>query len=194
MRYDIINALIKKHDYKSYLEIGVQTGRNFEKIDCYSKIGVDPEPILGIIGMTSDEYFSQNHLKFDLIFIDGLHHAEQVYKDIINSLNCLDEGGTIVCFDDTATTEIMQKVPREVREWTGNGWKALSYMYWNYDLNINVVDTDYGVGIIEKFEEGEYYIQSNFEMVKDVTWDDYANYTKWIGVITPKEFTKRLNG
>ena len=40
----LLNVLIKKHNLKSYLEIGVQNpANNFDKIECDSKVGVDPE-------------------------------------------------------------------------------------------------------------------------------------------------------
>ena len=38
---------------------------------------------------------------FDLIFIDGLHHYEQVKKDINNSLKFLKKGGVCI-IDDTS--------------------------------------------------------------------------------------------
>ena len=41
--------------------------------------------------MTSDEYFKKFKDKFDLIFIDGLHHYNQVEKDIYNSLEILND-------------------------------------------------------------------------------------------------------
>ncbi len=145
-RYDIINALIKRHGYKKYLEIGVQNPIHcFDKIKCQQKNGVDPNPHYGtnpkikewyshaIFELTSDEFFGKMDAnpdgipleKFDIIFIDGLHEAEQVKRDIANSLRWLAPGGKIVMHDCNPTTEIMQKVPREVKEWTGDVWKAL---------------------------------------------------------------------
>ena len=64
--------------------------------------------------MTSDEFFEQNKEKFDIVFIDGLHHSEQVYKDILNSLNILNEDGTIICHDMNPTEEFRQIVPRKL--------------------------------------------------------------------------------
>ena len=49
--------------------------------------------------MTSDEYFSKFKDKFDIIFIDGLHHYEQVKKDIFNSLEILNSNGIILMHD-----------------------------------------------------------------------------------------------
>ena len=36
--------------------------------------------------MTSDEFFKQNEDTYDVIFIDGLHTSDAVYRDINNSL------------------------------------------------------------------------------------------------------------
>jgi hypothetical protein len=48
---------------------------------------------------TSDNFFSNNKDYFNLIYIDGYHHYEQVKKDFINSFNFLDNGGYIICDD-----------------------------------------------------------------------------------------------
>ncbi len=88
-RTDIINHLIKKIEAKSYLEIGVREPEgNFNHIQCDKKVAVDPVPLgQGIIALTSDAFFKQNESMFDVIFIDGLHVADQVERDIINSPN-----------------------------------------------------------------------------------------------------------
>tara|TARA_B100001057_G_scaffold237399_1_gene237775 strand:+ start:1093 stop:1809 length:717 start_codon:yes stop_codon:yes gene_type:complete len=48
---------------------------------------------------TSDIFFKNNKENFDLIYIDGSHEARQVYKDLLNSWNCLNENGMIICDD-----------------------------------------------------------------------------------------------
>ena len=109
-RTEIINALIEKHDYKSFLEIGVNNGINMKGVECKDKIGVDPAPTpegeaYTTHKMTSDDYFLTNVRKFDIIFVDGLHHADQVYKDIKNGLDHLNKGGAIVCHDMSPRAE-----------------------------------------------------------------------------------------
>ena len=50
--------------------------------------------------LTSDECFAKNlSQKFDLIFIDGSHHCDSVFKDANNSFKALNKGGFII-FDD----------------------------------------------------------------------------------------------
>jgi len=49
---------------------------------------------------TSDDFFKKNlNEKFDLIYIDGDHHADNVLRDARNSFKLLNRGGFIV-FDD----------------------------------------------------------------------------------------------
>jgi SAM-dependent methyltransferase len=50
--------------------------------------------------ITSDDYFKKNlNEKFDLIYIDGNHHCDNVLRDARNSFKLLNKGGFIV-FDD----------------------------------------------------------------------------------------------
>ena len=98
-RTEILNGLIELNDYQSYLEIGLGDGANFRHINCPVKIGVDPKPSingLGIMKTTSDEFFSESKEKYDLIFIDGLHHSDQVERDIINGYKKLNKGGMLL--------------------------------------------------------------------------------------------------
>jgi hypothetical protein len=94
-RFDIINYFIDKFNFVNYLEIGVYRGENIRKIKAIHKDGVDP----GVEGemvpevnyrMTSDDFFEliKDHedIKYDIIFIDGLHHSDQVDKDIVKPL------------------------------------------------------------------------------------------------------------
>ena len=105
-RTDIINAIARKIKAKSYLEIGVDNGINFASIKCDRKVGVDPNPRMpGIHPMTSDTFFAQNDETFDLIFIDGLHIFEQVYRDIENALKVLNPNGYIICHDTNPPTK-----------------------------------------------------------------------------------------
>lgn len=48
---------------------------------------------------TSDSFFLNNTEKFDLIYIDGSHFGDDVYKDAINAFDSLNKKGFII-FDD----------------------------------------------------------------------------------------------
>lgn len=133
-RMSIINYLIKKFNYKTY------------------KDGVDPMKNDYVnYNFTSDEFFELISNEYDIIFIDGLHHDNQVYKDIINSLNHLSDNGTIVCHDMNPIFEICQRKVPIVETWNGDCWKAFARLRSEKkDLDMFTVDVDFGVGIIRK--------------------------------------------
>ena len=121
-RWDIINKLIKRSRYSSYLEIGVRRGTNFSKISCRKKIGVDPDPkSKATLHVTSDQFFSENKKMFDIIFIDGLHTEKQVDKDITNSLAALRDGGTIVVHDCSPRTEFEAREEYKTKKYYKRG-------------------------------------------------------------------------
>lgn len=192
-RTEIINHLIKKNNYTTYLEIGVQNGRNLHAVECKHKVGVDPDlNSKATIHVTSDEFFASNKQKFDIIFIDGLHEAEQVLKDIENSLKALKKGGTIVCHDMNPTTEQMQQVPRIQTEWTGDCWKAwISLRENNSKINMFVVDADYGCGVIRKDKQKklELLLTSN-HYSKSFYGHFNENRKRWLNLISVEEFLK----
>ena len=149
-RTKIINSIINKYQYKTYLEIGCAGNRNFKRIKLEDKIGVDPRRG-GTIRKTSDDFFKDNNKIFDIIFIDGLHHSDQVYRDIINSLNFLKINGTIVVHDCNPVDHRAQIIPRpsNQKQWNGDVWKAWAKLRCERDdLEMFVIDADHGCGII----------------------------------------------
>jgi len=168
-RTSIIQLLIDKVGAKKYLEIGMGPGVNFNEIKCDFKVSVDPTPTVRVTyTMTSDEFFKKNKEIFDVIFIDGLHWSDQLHKDIINSLSVLNEGGYIICHDINPMDELIQRYPQPVKEseWTGDCWKAwVRLRSERNDLIMEVVDTDYGCGIITRG------LQEKININEDLTWD-----------------------
>lgn len=167
-RYNIINFLSRKINAQHYLEIGVgNPENNFNLITIKNKYSVDPgyefELNLADYKMTSDEFFLQlnknnlalsKNIKFDIIFIDGLHLAYQVEKDIENAMKLLSKRGYIVMHDCNPPTE---HHAREIYDfingpaygfWNGTTWKAFvkaRTVYYSC-----CIDSDWGVGILSK--------------------------------------------
>lgn len=155
-RTDIINHLIKKNNYKTYLEIGVRDpSGNLDLIEIEHKDGVDPSGKCNY-PIPSDEFFllikDHDDIKYDIIFIDGLHLEEQVDKDIQNSLKHLNEGGTIVMHDCNPPTYNHQIEEYDgTSAWNGTVWKSyVKLRLSDPNLKMYVVDTDWGVGVIQK--------------------------------------------
>lgn len=186
-RTDIINYLIDDRGYESYLEIGTQNAFNFVPVNCRDKTGVDPDPYaVATHEMTSDKFFEINKRMFDIIFIDGLHHCDQVLKDVSNSLNCLPPSGALVLHDCYPDSELTQRVPRESTIWTGDVWKAWVSLRCFLKMEMFVLNTDWGVGIIQA---GEPYPVSDdmIQAVKDgLDYEKHSAYLpEWINLVEP---------
>ena len=157
-RTDIINSIIKAKGYKSYLEIGVNEGMNFDFIDIPHKVGNDPF-WSSDYRMPSDQYFAENpDHRYDLIFIDGLHIYEQALRDLQNSLKILNPGGMIV-MHDCRPMEAYQATDVRIGEgsiWLGTVWKAVLHARLTKLADISVIGIETGIGIITKRSEVEF--------------------------------------
>ena len=188
-RTSIINYICQKTRASSYLEIGANDGQNFNLIDCPNKEAVDPGlHTVATHYLSSDDFFSENESIFDVIFVDGLHHRAQVYRDLINSLEALSPTGVIICHDVNPPTKIVQEVPRRSAKgdgWTGDCWKAWAQLRAERpDLTMFTVDADWGCGII--FYGFQELINLN---VEDLTWENFSRHrTEWLNLTSPSDF------
>lgn len=169
-RTEIINFLLSiKQNETSYLEIGVRNPEhNFNHIKANIKYSVDPgiefleNPV--DFNMTSDVFFQKlsmkeilpNDTKFDVIFIDGLHLAEQANRDIENALMYIKDDGFIVLHDCNPPSEwharenfLYTNTPAK-RFWNGTTWKAFLKWRFNSAVNSCCINSDWGVGILSK--------------------------------------------
>jgi len=195
-RWDVINFLIKKNNYKNYLEIGYGDGDNFRLIKIENKTGVDPQPKGDCTyKLTSDEFFKLAKEKklgpYDIIFIDGNHISSFVRNDVKSSLEFLSENGTIVMHDCNPTTEEMQRIDVKISgPWTGDVWKVFSeYRINRDDLTMFVIDTDYGCGIIQLGKQTKankveltynYFEKHKKELLNLITVEEFKNYERKI--------------
>lgn len=170
-RSEIINFLIGSlsRNEITYLEIGVRNPNdNYNKIHASKKYSVDPglefkeNPV--DFKITSDDFFQKlksgvilsPEIRFDVIFIDGLHLADQVDRDIQNSLQYIKEDGFIVLHDCNPPTEYHAREDTYYQlspaggQWNGTTWKAFFKVRQNKSLFSCCVDTDWGIGIISK--------------------------------------------
>ena len=169
-RTNVINTILSyKGNKTNYLEIGVRNlDDNFNLINAETKYCVDPgiETQLNNADfkLDSDEFFKKlssgeilsSDYKFDVIFIDGLHLASQVERDIDNALNFLKEDGFIILHDCNPPTEWHARENFEFKNspadlcWNGTVWKAFLKKRFDDSLKCCCIDTDWGVGIISK--------------------------------------------
>lgn len=231
-RTQAINQCVSMFNNCMYLEIGVASGGNFKQITAPRKVGVDPKPaapdVAAIISsgegvqyypVTSDLFFSSlkdyilpngQKVIFDVIFIDGLHTYEQVYRDINNSLPLLNDDGVILVHgckpsnaycaigDFKQFQEARKNDPTISRAWTGDVYKAIVRLRsTRKDVHVFVLDCDYGVGIITKCNA-----QSNISIsevaVESLTYEELASNFEMYLNLKPSSyfneyFYKRLN-
>lgn len=187
-RWDLINFLNTKYNYKNYLEIGCDQDKLFQRIDIKNKFGIDPVSG-GNIRKTSDDFFSTNKTKFDLVFIDGLHEYEQVKKDILNSLKFLNPGGIVLVHDCLPESMSKQAVPRYRSIWNGDVWKAIVDLRCKENINIYTCNIDQGIGVIQnKKNTNVLKLEKNLDKLKFK--DFYYNYKTYMRIISLEEFKK----
>ena len=148
-RKEIVQEIIRKKNYKKYLEIGCFDDELFNHINCEKKVGVDPVSG-GTITKTSDQFFLNNDQYFDCIFIDGLHEYKQVRKDILNSIKYLNQGGIILLHDCLPNNYYEQAILRCQWTWNGDVWKAIVESRKSKYMDVYTCYADYGIGVIIK--------------------------------------------
>ncbi len=205
-RWDIINRFIKERNYKSYLEVGYYKGWCFDNVTCDNKTAVDvylskiPEQevakygktilhlkssgIEKLVKLSSDEFFSLHNHVYDIIFIDGKHEAKQVEKDVLNALNHLSENGVIILHDCNPPTEEYSTTGVE-ECWNGDVYKTVMALKI-LNPSLYTIDTDWGVGVLEKFPLG-----GEIEIINELEWKDFEDRKSSIGLISVEEFMQK---
>ena len=164
-RTELLNQLVTTRGYRDYLEIGVRDPRhNFDKVRVPGKKhSVDPAPKREVTHrLTSDAFFAQCKDRYDLVFIDGLHIADQVERDIVNSLAQLADGGTIVLHDCNPLTADAQTDDYDGKKhWNGTVWKAIVKLRATRDdLDMCVIDMDEGCGVVRRGKQTKIAVET----------------------------------
>jgi hypothetical protein len=136
---------------RRYLEIGVNQGLTLTLARCRS-VGVDPafilntdvvkdKPFLALVQETSDDFFANHDVQAllggapDLVFLDGLHHAEFLLRDFINTERVSHRKTVIVLHDCLPVTAYMARRKQDdpppegsnlPRLWSGDVWMTLA--------------------------------------------------------------------
>ena len=137
-------ALGKIKNVQTYLEIGVERGETFTRLGFPYKTGVDPLFAFNNWAhpgtwheITSDRFFEGEvgiEDSFDFIFIDGLHHFDQVYRDFTNALEHSHDDSIIIIDDVYPCDEFSTMRDQEecceargdgTRAWNGDVYKAI---------------------------------------------------------------------
>jgi hypothetical protein len=138
-RHELLEGLHKKTRPRTYLEIGIRTGRSMVLSRCRS-IGVDPvfkidNPIhcdVQLIKATSDDFFAGEEplahfdgVPVDLAFIDGMHLSDFALRDFINIEPFMADTGVIVIDDVLPRNGLEAARDRKTEPWTGDVYKVV---------------------------------------------------------------------
>lgn len=151
---EIIMHFINQYDYKSYLSI-----TDPFKIECDCVKAVQPEH--------SQDFYSSNTLKFDIIYVDCLHVESVVDHHLAECLKILSPKGILLinnCLPrDQGNIRSYEEYLKNQSSWTGDVWKCV------LKYQPEIVDVEWGVAIIH-----------SGAMVTNPspTWEDFLTYEK----------------
>jgi hypothetical protein len=185
-RHAFINKAISKYNDCKYLEIGVADNNVFNSIPLkiQNKFGVDPSEG-GNYRMTSNEFFQKHeNIKFDVIFIDGLHHYEQCQEDCINAMSALNKNGIILFHDFLPRSYFEENVPRKQINWTGNVWKVAVELMNSKNVDFKICNIDMGVGILKLKNGFEYNMMPE---LKDMNYTNFLEFYKNFPLINSED-------
>ena len=155
-RHELLQLLHQKTQPRTYLEIGIRTGRSMVLSRCRS-IGVDPSfkidnPIhcdVQLIKATSDDFFARKEslahfdgVPVDLAFIDGMHLSDFALRDFINVEPFIADTGVVVLDDVLPRNGREAARDRKTEPWTGDVYKVVEILQRRRtDLVVLLVNT-----------------------------------------------------
>ena len=155
--------------------------------------------------MRSDDFFQLRpawlvRRGIDVAFVDGLHTQAQAHADVLNALKHLNEEGVIVvhdCLPPTAAAAFPARSEQEAAqanppgwhgEWCGDVWKTIVQLRSSADdLNVFVLDCDYGVGIITRGRPG-HQLDLTPTQIAALTYEDLVRDTAGLLNLKPASY------
>lgn len=194
----VLRVIAEARAVQRYLEIGSGGAEpSYHQIKCPVKHRIDVRNMgsshSNAVGraQSSDDFFaglaheSAQSPLYDLIFVDGLHHAEQVKRDICDALHWCAVGGTVVVHDCWPNRqEHTAREPHPVA-WLGDVWKGVVQIAEeNPELDFRTWPGDHGVCVMRRGAEGsplqpyrekdyytwEFYLQYRYQLLREVDW------------------------
>ena len=175
---DVMARIHARRAPSTYLEIGTQTGASLRLAKCAS-IAIDPAFIMRgeVIGgkpscllfqSTSDAFFEAHDpvallgRPIDMAFLDGMHLAEFLLRDFINTERCCTADSVIVMHDclppnfEVASRNFAAR-PRSgpfAQWWAGDVWRVVPTLRRHRpDLKISILDAPpTGLVVVENLD------------------------------------------
>jgi tetratricopeptide (TPR) repeat protein len=178
---------------RTYLEIGVQTGRSIALAHPGTRaIGVDPTPMVeiplgpqvSIRAMTSDDYFAGHHVSadlgggpIDLAFIDGMHRFEFALRDFVNIERRCSPRSTVLIHDCYPLNRLTAEREPQTDFWSGDIWRlVLILRKYRPELSVNVIATaPTGLGVVRGLDPASKVLSERYEdIVSEYLALDYS--------------------
>jgi hypothetical protein len=221
-RVAVIRSALERVSGRSYLELGVRDGATFAAIDAPTRVAVDPAFTFRVplrdwlrsrvlratsgtlfFRMKSDAFFrgpARRLGPFAVVFVDGLHTAEQSHRDVLNALSVLEDGGVVIvhdCNPESAaaaapTLAEALSLPGHLHRWNGDVYRTIVRLRTRGDLRVVVVDADEGVGIVAR-GANEAPLDLAEEEIDALTYADLAaNRRQLLGLVPPTDLDEVL--
>jgi len=157
-RKQLVQDIINKKKFTTYLEIGVFAGGVFFPVKAKRKIAVDPEFTFGkfkrakkilknldnlnarYYEMPSDDFFQEHAAGLfskqpvDICLVDGMHEFHYALRDVENTLQYLQQDGVIIMHDCNPATSADAisfdewKGRNYQGNWNGDVWKTILHL------------------------------------------------------------------
>jgi predicted O-methyltransferase YrrM len=141
-----INRLAALRGARRYLEVGVARGQTFLNVEIELKHGVDPafrfdtRPLeserVRFFAMTSDRFFTEaapRDMRYDIIFLDGLHTFEQTFRDFCASMPHA-HADTVWIIDDVFPSDVFSALPSQQDALAYRKQHGLTGTLWHGDV------------------------------------------------------------
>ncbi|MEP7253382.1 MAG: class I SAM-dependent methyltransferase [Ginsengibacter sp.] len=169
------------------------------KFDILRKIGkniINPYNIFNkYFSKTSDDFFAQDapkifaNKKIDIALVDGMHEYKYALRDVESILKYLSDDGVIIMHDCNPVTKEAARSYKEwnaagsTGQWNGDVWKAIMHLRsFRNDIDVFVVNCDFGLGIITK-KKPQDNLTFSIKEIESLDFDDFnANKKKWINL------------
>lgn len=139
---EVLRAIHRALEPRSYLEIGVETGGTLALATSATRaVGVDPAdypleqalpPGAEVVRETSDAFFAARTREsvfgdaaVDLAFIDGMHLFEFALRDFMNVESWCSPAGTVILHDCIPLAPVAAERERRTRFWVGDTYKLV---------------------------------------------------------------------
>jgi hypothetical protein len=181
---------------KSTFKIAVDPEFKFDTLRKLGKTIINPYNIFNKYFLkTSDDFFEQDapglfiKNKIEIALVDGMHEYAYALRDVENILNYLSDDGVIIMHDCNPATKEAARTYEEWKamgmtgQWNGDVWKAIVHLRsLRKDIDVFVLDCDYGLGIITK-RKPENDLNFSAQQINSFTYEDFnANRVQWINL------------